>query len=993
MMGLEGLVSWWRAEASVEDAQGTNPGTLRNGASFLTGKVGSAFNFNGLNQYVEVPNSPNLNPAESFTIECWVFPRREKVQVIMGKWGFTGDTPNQRSYIVDIQPSGAVEFSIANAARQLDNPFHVFQSPPNLVRFNAWNHVAAVYDQPLGARRIYVNGLKAAERVDEPIRILNGTSKVAIGAWMPSGSTSADHLDGLIDELAFYDRALTGGELSSIFAAGAAGKCTNDSGQRMLIYDLGSNWSDTANPNGVWSYNEGINPLPFAASWLGGTRTFAAPQPAWARSANGTGHIPAWFKSAASVSIAADWQAGDVVVHSTDVTNGPGQGIANVTWTSPLDGTVEISGAAWLGRDVGRGNTWELYVRDNRITGGILSSTDLFTRDRPYDFAAGDAGPDSLRSIPVSMGDVIKLEVARTATAGEFSVLRFRINLTTGKGRSPPRISKISDLATTWDQNTPMAEFFVSDAETPADALRVSARTTNPELVPNSSVFIAGIGANRTIFIQPVFERTGTATISVTVTDESNDSTTTNFNVSIREPDKPPSIVLQPQNQIGLIGKTVSFQVLAAGTPPLAYQWLRDSKPISAAAAEVLKLVNITTGDVGNYSVVITNSAGSTISTTAKLSVLNPLAESVTVTTLAGSGVAGYADGAGLAAQFNSPNDASVARNGLIYVADAFNHRIRQVTPDGVVSTFSGSGISGYLDGPSSSAQFNTPLGIFVDVGGDVFVADTENNRIRKVSPSASRTVTTVAGNGQPGYTDGSKETANFNFPNDVALDSFGGIYVSEFNNHTIRKVTPNGTVSTFAGTGLAGYADGLAKNARFNRPAGLAVSQTGNLYVSEWGNERIRRIAPNGEVSTLAGAGKKGFLDGAGAAALFNEPDDLTIDAEGNLFVVEHGNHAVRRVTSDGVVTTVAGTGQAGYGDGSGREAKFFSPVGLAIEADGSLIVVDSGNQLLRRIRFARLPVNWIDLAKLVAGEEPVVFKDPEGLIQPFRFYRATSP
>ncbi|MBI4325678.1 MAG: LamG domain-containing protein [Chloroflexi bacterium] len=219
------LIGWWRAEGDADDAMGDNNGALRNGAIFVLGLVNQAFDFNGVNQFVEVPNSASLNPAGSFTIEGWIFPRRDRVQIIVGKWGDTGDTPNQRSYMFHTRPGGGLQFSISDAANQWKASFHLFESANGVVTLNTWIHVAAVYDQPAGTRRIYVNGIKVAERVHEPITILNGTSKLGIGTSFPSSTTSADYFDGLIDELSLYARALSQSELLAIYNAGAAGKC------------------------------------------------------------------------------------------------------------------------------------------------------------------------------------------------------------------------------------------------------------------------------------------------------------------------------------------------------------------------------------------------------------------------------------------------------------------------------------------------------------------------------------------------------------------------------------------------------------------------------------------------------------------------------------------------------------------------------------------------------------------------------------------------
>jgi hypothetical protein len=220
-----GLVSWWPGEDNANDIAATNNGTLRGGASFASGKVGQAFDFNGINGYVEVANSSNLNPAASFSIEGWIFPRQDQTSAIMAKWADTPDTLNQRSYCLDTYPNKTLMFGISDWAHQWDASFETFSTTNNVFGLNEWSHVAAVYDQPAGARRIYVNGVKVAERIDPPITVTNSTARVGIGANLFSDTGSRGYFDGLIDELSFYSVALSTAEIQAIYSAGSAGKC------------------------------------------------------------------------------------------------------------------------------------------------------------------------------------------------------------------------------------------------------------------------------------------------------------------------------------------------------------------------------------------------------------------------------------------------------------------------------------------------------------------------------------------------------------------------------------------------------------------------------------------------------------------------------------------------------------------------------------------------------------------------------------------------
>ncbi len=280
------------------------------------------------------------------------------------------------------------------------------------------------------------------------------------------------------------------------------------------------------------------------------------------------------------------------------------------------------------------------------------------------------------------------------------------------------------------------------------------------------------------------------------------------------------------------------------------------------------------------------------------------------VTTLAGSsGAVGSQDGAGTGALFNQPTGVAVDAAGNVYVADAGNATVRKITPDGVVTTLAGSPTSrGNSDGAGSGALFSQPGGLAVDGAGTVYVTDAFNATIRKIT--ADGTVSTLAGAaGSRGEADGNGPAARFNFPNGAAVDGAGSVYIADTYNATIRKISPDGTVATLAGSaGITGSVDGIGANALFNQPFGVAVDAAGNVYVADTGNSTIRRIAPGGAVATLAGvAGIAGLADGTGSRALFNQPRGLVIDGAGNLFVTDAGNAAIRRVAPDTTVTTMA--------------------------------------------------------------------------------------
>ncbi|MDB6135379.1 MAG: repeat containing protein [Verrucomicrobiales bacterium] len=325
------------------------------------------------------------------------------------------------------------------------------------------------------------------------------------------------------------------------------------------------------------------------------------------------------------------------------------------------------------------------------------------------------------------------------------------------------------------------------------------------------------------------------------------------------------------------------------------------------------------------------------------------------VSTLAGlAEVAGSEDGTGAGARFNHPAGVAADGGGTVYVTDTDSHTIRKIMPSGTVTTLAGSPANlSIADGAGAAARFMYPFGAAVDGDGTVYVADGESHTIRKITPAG--VVTTLAGSpDNSGSVDGTGSAARFALPVGVALDGAGTLYVADPLSSTIRKVTPGGVVTTLAGlAGSQGSADGTGAAARFNFPLGVAADRSGNVYVADSDNHTIRRVTAAGVVTTLAGlAGERGSADGAGAAARFSRPDGLAADAEGNVYVADAVNCTIRRVTAAGVVTTLAGlAGEPGSADGAGAAARFFSPVAVAVDGSGTLYVSDFGSSTVRRI------------------------------------------
>ena len=361
-----------------------------------------------------------------------------------------------------------------------------------------------------------------------------------------------------------------------------------------------------------------------------------------------------------------------------------------------------------------------------------------------------------------------------------------------------------------------------------------------------------------------------------------------------------------------------------------------------------------------------------------------------TITTFAGTGTQDFGDGGpAILAQLNLPYGVAVDAKGNVYSTDYGNGLIRQVGTDGIVTTIAGTGTRDFSgdEGPANKAQLDSPGGLAVDAKGVVYIADYLNHRIRRVGPDGI--ITTFAGSGATGLAGGGfsgdggpANMARLGFPIGLAVDAKGVVYIAEFGNSRVRRVGTDGIITTFAGTGTAGFSGdgGPAVQAQLNNPNGLAVDARGNLYIADTNNRRIRWVGTDGVITTMAGTGTSGFSGDGGPATLaqVNFPVGVAVDAQGNVYIGDVNNHRVRRVGTDGVITTMAGTGTSGFsGDGGPATlAQVNGPYGVAVDAQGNVYIADFGNHRIRRVEAGAF-TEMSGLASDFNGDGKVDFDD----------------
>jgi sugar lactone lactonase YvrE len=402
-----------------------------------------------------------------------------------------------------------------------------------------------------------------------------------------------------------------------------------------------------------------------------------------------------------------------------------------------------------------------------------------------------------------------------------------------------------------------------------------------------------------------------------------------------------PLVTAAPVGESVTVGSAASLTVTASGTGPLSYQWYVGNAAVAGATNSTLDFTNLTGASGGRYEVVVSNAADSVTTAPVSLIVSTPLS----IVTLAG-GEVGFANGQGIYAQFNYPAAVATDLAGNIYVVDNGNSMIREITPDGAVSTLAGQAdVPGYVDAIGTNALFNNPVGLAVDAGGNVYVADNYNMAIREIFPGGE--VITLA----TGF-----------YPSSVTVDAVGNVFAGSSDN-SIRQIAPDGTIQVIAGiAGVPGDADGLGVYARFSSPSSIAVDSDENLYVGDQGNFTIRKITfvgTNWLTTTLAGQpGNPGSIDGLGSNAQFGGVGyygpgvlGVAVDAAGLVYVADGYNEILREVRSNGVVATVAGlAGNSGSADATGVDASFWNPIGISVDSSENVYIADAYNNRIRK-------------------------------------------
>lgn len=609
---VSGMISWWSGEGDTLDRAGANSGRLVGGATFGTGHVGQAFSFNGAGQYVEMDNSPNLNPAGSFTVEAWIMPvQNSGWQVIMGKWGDESDAFNQRSYNFSMVPGGGLIFGISDEPNQWNTSLHHFITTNDVVKPNVWSHVAAVYQQSTGTRQIYVNGTMIAERRDPPISVLNSTSKVGIGARLASSTSGSDYFMGLIDEVSFYAKALSDAEIQAIYAAGSAGKCVptgvpaiNVPPVSQTAY-IGDSVTFTVIAGGQsplsyqWRFNsvdlvgQTNSSLAIAPVQLGNAGNYSVLVTNQAGSVTSTDAVltvlPRSTNCVPPVSGMVSWWSGEGNALDRAGAN-PGALIGNATFGAGRVGQAFVFDGSQDAVDVGNSPSLQLqnFTIEAWIKRGSSSEVSYGSGGHGVIFGYGAGGyglylNSGARLVLTKIGAGGVWDSASVATITDASAYH-HVAVTKNGSQVIFYIDGVGEIGTATQ------DIYVFN--TPAG---IGARIDNQD---NS--FMGSID-EVAVYDRPLQASEIQTIYAANTAGKCSDSI----------PKNPPVVQTPPVNRTALAGSTVSFTVSVSGTPPFSYQWNHNGATISGATNESLTLANVQPGQAGTYLVRITNVVGS----------------------------------------------------------------------------------------------------------------------------------------------------------------------------------------------------------------------------------------------------------------------------------------------------------------------------------------------------------------------------------------------
>ena len=881
----QGPIAWWKFNegtgAAASDSSGNSyAGTLINNPPWVPGKSSWGLNLNGSNSYVEVASVPSLKYTGGFmTLSAWIYPTTTG-HIISKPWNGSGQYNYRLVYgnnIAFCLYGSSTEYCLTSATT---------------VSTNSW-HLVTVSVDYFGNMKIYIDGALNISGIN-PITSWNPSSgdsntPLSIGTLYPygpgwdglyGGNPSGFTFGGKIDEVKMWNRALTSAQVTNEYNTAPdvdtiapvrtsvsltpGGGNTGYSTFRTISLDLAA--EDNV---GVIRYyvsetsstTPSLTAITCAAGNLGSTNNNC-----WRDQTAYPVDIPYIFTSDGAKTIRAWYRdgAGNISVLNTQSIT-IDTGVPAIAVTAPVNNS---------------------YKNASNYTSFTVSGT-------CSDATSGTvSNPVQVRFNGTNVSVVSG--VAPTCSANTSGTWAGTYSLA---GYSDGNISitaVISDKA----GNSFTSASITTIKDTVSPTITINPNYTNPVMYPNTNISLSGTCTEKSKW-----------NINVSITSGSYNTTFTNQYCSLSGTwNNNFSISGGPY---GTYTITVSHYDVAGNT---LYVYATTQRPPPPT---------------------INNFAGKS----------NP--------SLLGDG------GAATNASIRSPGDVAVDSSGNIYIADTYNQRIRKVNTSGIITTIAGTGVYGFSGdgGAAVNAYFYNPRGVAVDSSGNIYIADTNNQRIRKVNTSGI--ITTIAGNGIPGSAgDGGAATnANLYYPSDVAVDSSGNIYIADTSNQRIRKVNTSGIITTIAGTGVYGFSGdgGAATSAQLRSLYGVAVDSSGNVYIADTYNYRIRKVNTSGIITTIAGNGISGFSGDGGAAvnAYLYNPLGVAVDSSGNVYIADTNNSRIRKVNTSGIITTIAGNGISGSaGDGGNAyDANLNAPWDITLDSSGNLYVSDSGNSRIRKI------------------------------------------